>query len=214
MRDKYVKAILIAVGYFLFPIAADVGLSSITVLASLLLVCLDWWAYRLIRLIRLAAYRRGAPEWDREEFGFAAGVVCASVAMIAMLAVALLVRGPDERTITAATQGALEYALEAYRADVGKYPTTETGLRALISNPGAPRWAGLFIRGDLLRYIDSFDYSMHGEEKSVLLPPPATSEMTEAGFCSSRRQRASTKRIAGLESPTRLYRGYTRCTRE
>jgi hypothetical protein len=107
MRDKYVKAILITVGYFLFPIAADVGLSSITVFAALLLVCLVWWAYRLIRLIQLAAYRRGAPEWDREEFGFAAGVVCASVAMIAMLAVAPPVRGPDERTITGAPKALL-----------------------------------------------------------------------------------------------------------
>jgi hypothetical protein len=69
MRDKYVKAILIAVGYFLFPIAADVGLSSITVLASLLLVCLDWWAYRLIRLIRLAAYRRGARNGIEKSLG-------------------------------------------------------------------------------------------------------------------------------------------------
>jgi hypothetical protein len=127
--------------------------------------------------------------------------------MIAMLAVALLVRGPDERTITAATQGALEYALEAYRADVGKYPTTETGLRALISNPGAPGWAGPYIRGDLLPYIDWFDYSMHGEEKSVLLPPPATSEMTEAGFCSSRRQRASTQKDSRTGIPDEVISG-------
>jgi hypothetical protein len=44
---------------------------TIRVLAALLLVSLVWWAYRLIRLTRLAAYRRGTSEWDREICGVA-----------------------------------------------------------------------------------------------------------------------------------------------
>jgi hypothetical protein len=82
MRDKFVKAVLItAGGYFLFPLALEGGLWGLKILAALLLIWLLWAVYRLIRLARVGAYRRGAPAWDREDFGFAAGIVCASVGM-------------------------------------------------------------------------------------------------------------------------------------
>lgn len=36
-------------------------------------------------------------------------------------------------------------ALDAYRLDVGKYPTTEEGLEALVKNPGHDSWDGPYL---------------------------------------------------------------------
>jgi general secretion pathway protein G len=33
-------------------------------------------------------------------------------------------------------------ALEMFRFDIGRYPTTEEGLSALVRNPGIPQWHG------------------------------------------------------------------------
>lgn len=37
-------------------------------------------------------------------------------------------------------------ALDAYRLDVGKYPTTSEGLAALTTNPGAEGWNGPYLK--------------------------------------------------------------------
>ena len=39
----------------------------------------------------------------------------------------------------------LETALDAYRLDVGSYPTTEQGLEALRTNPGVNGWDGPYL---------------------------------------------------------------------
>jgi general secretion pathway protein G len=40
----------------------------------------------------------------------------------------------------------LEKALEQYRIDVGRYPSTEQGLAALLARPAdTPRWAGPYL---------------------------------------------------------------------
>lgn len=36
-------------------------------------------------------------------------------------------------------------ALDAYRLDVGSYPSQQEGLNALISNPGKQEWAGPYL---------------------------------------------------------------------
>lgn len=42
---------------------------------------------------------------------------------------------------------ALEKALDQYRLDNGRYPTTEEGLAALVVRPGtAPRWDGPYLK--------------------------------------------------------------------
>lgn len=40
----------------------------------------------------------------------------------------------------------LGQALDQYRLDVGKYPTTEQGLNALITNPGVDKWDGPYLK--------------------------------------------------------------------
>jgi general secretion pathway protein G len=42
---------------------------------------------------------------------------------------------------------ALEKALDAYRLDVGRYPSNEQGLDALVTQPaGSTRWAGPYLK--------------------------------------------------------------------
>lgn len=42
---------------------------------------------------------------------------------------------------------AFSRALDAYRIDVGRYPSTEQGLNALVARPAnAPRWNGPYLQ--------------------------------------------------------------------
>ena len=42
-------------------------------------------------------------------------------------------------------------ALDAFRLDMGRYPTTSEGLQALVSQPaGAPRWNGPYLRKNIV----------------------------------------------------------------
>ena len=52
----------------------------------------------------------------------------------------------------AAAQAQIELfgvALDNYRLDVGKYPTTETGLQALQSNSGVDGWDGPYLKKEV-----------------------------------------------------------------
>ncbi len=40
----------------------------------------------------------------------------------------------------------LSAALDQFKLDVGRYPTTEEGLKALIENPGVDGWNGPYLR--------------------------------------------------------------------
>jgi len=40
----------------------------------------------------------------------------------------------------------LGQALDSYRLDIGKYPTTSEGLNALVTNPGAQGWDGSYLK--------------------------------------------------------------------
>jgi hypothetical protein len=39
----------------------------------------------------------------------------------------------------------LRTALEAYKVDIGRYPSESEGLRALTSNPGLSQWRGPYL---------------------------------------------------------------------
>ena len=53
---------------------------------------------------------------------------------------------------TAAVQIAdIDKALEIYKLDIGRYPSNDEGLAALMKNPGAvPGWNGPYLKGDTL----------------------------------------------------------------
>lgn len=55
--------------------------------------------------------------------------------------------GKSEVKAAKAQIDALEKALDQYRLDVGRYPTTDQGLRALNASPaGESRWQGPYLR--------------------------------------------------------------------
>jgi general secretion pathway protein G len=58
---------------------------------------------------------------------------------LATLIVPRIMGRPDEARITAAKHdiGTLNQALKLYRLDIGRYPTTEQGLSALVTKPSA-----------------------------------------------------------------------------
>lgn len=55
--------------------------------------------------------------------------------------------GKSEVNAARAQIDAFEKALDQYRLDVGRYPSAEQGLEALVTAPsGEPRWAGPYLR--------------------------------------------------------------------
>jgi general secretion pathway protein G len=58
--------------------------------------------------------------------------------------------GKSETKLARAQIDALEKALEQYRADTGRFPTTEQGLTALVTRPGnEARWDGPYLKRGL-----------------------------------------------------------------
>lgn len=55
--------------------------------------------------------------------------------------------GKSETKAAKAQIDALEKALDQYRLDVGRYPSTDQGLAVLMSKPSnEPRWAGPYLK--------------------------------------------------------------------
>ncbi|MGH8665534.1 MAG: type II secretion system major pseudopilin GspG [Burkholderiales bacterium] len=55
--------------------------------------------------------------------------------------------GKSEVKVARAQVDALEKALDQYRLDTGRYPSTEQGLSALVERPGdESKWAGPYLR--------------------------------------------------------------------
>ena len=66
-------------------------------------------------------------------------VVIAIIGILATLIVPKIMGRPDEARATAAKQdvGTIVQALKLYRLDIGRYPTTDQGLKALVEKPSA-----------------------------------------------------------------------------
>jgi general secretion pathway protein G len=55
--------------------------------------------------------------------------------------------GKSERKVAAAQIVAFESALDSFRLDIGRYPTTEEGLNALLINPNnLQKWNGPYLK--------------------------------------------------------------------
>lgn len=58
--------------------------------------------------------------------------------------------GRSETTAARAQLDAFDKALQAYRIDTGRFPSTGQGLRALVNQPAdEPRWRGPYMRDDI-----------------------------------------------------------------
>jgi general secretion pathway protein G len=58
--------------------------------------------------------------------------------------------GKSEVSVAKAQIDALEKALDTYRLDVGHYPSSELGLKALVDRPASePKWSGPYLRKEV-----------------------------------------------------------------
>ncbi len=74
--------------------------------------------------------------------------------------------GKSEVKATRAQIDGLQKALDQYRLDVGRYPSTEQGLAALVTKPSdEPRWAGPYLRKALPQdpWRNDYQYRSPGE---------------------------------------------------
>lgn len=75
-------------------------------------------------------------------------LVVVIIGAIAALAVPRLARafGKSQRELTIANMARLSAAVEEFRADVGRYPTEQEGLKALVEKPAeAANWGGPYL---------------------------------------------------------------------
>lgn len=89
---------------------------------------------------------------DLREEGFTLLELLVVVVIIGLLAGFVAPRyfgqvGKSEVATAKAQIDALEKALDQYRLDVGRYPSTELGLKALVERPaGEPKWNGPYLK--------------------------------------------------------------------
>lgn len=58
--------------------------------------------------------------------------------------------GRSERTVARGQIDALDKAIEAFRLDMGRYPTNAEGLQVLVQTPGGDaRWRGPYLKGNV-----------------------------------------------------------------
>lgn len=94
-------------------------------------------------------YRRRS---RRRVFAFTLIELLIVVAIIGLLVAYVAPRyfnqmGKSEVNVAKAQIDALSKALDQYRLDVGRYPTTELGLNALVARPqNEPKWNGPYLQ--------------------------------------------------------------------
>lgn len=79
-------------------------------------------------------------------------LVIVIIGVLAGMLVARLSGRSQEARITRAQadiRGTLSLALDLFEQDVGRYPTTEEGLEALVVDPGLPGWKRPYLKGGL-----------------------------------------------------------------
>lgn len=76
-------------------------------------------------------------------------IVVAIIALVAGYAASRIFDGGDKAkaSLTKAKMGEIAGALDMYKLDVGRYPTTQDGLNALLQAPGgASKWNGPYVK--------------------------------------------------------------------
>jgi general secretion pathway protein G len=78
--------------------------------------------------------------------------------------------------------GQIGQALQYYRVHNSKYPTTDQGLKALLSDPGSDKkWRGPYTEEEKLKdpWNNEFGYTSDGRDYKITSPGPDNTEGTE-----------------------------------
>jgi general secretion pathway protein G len=110
---------------------------------------------RKIEKVALMKLRYGKHYGAGNRQGFTLVELLVVMAIIALLAalVAPKVFPKLGKGKTSAAQAQIELlgqALDQYRLDTGRYPTSEQGLQSLITNPGDDKWQGSYLKKNLI----------------------------------------------------------------
>jgi general secretion pathway protein G len=93
--------------------------------------------------------------------------------------------GKSEVTVARAQIGAFEKALDTYRLDMGRYPTTQEGLDALVGAPtsGESRWNGPYLKNvPLDPWGKKYEYKTPGTNAEYdIVSPGLSSQASGAG---------------------------------
>jgi general secretion pathway protein G len=79
-------------------------------------------------------------------------VVMVIIGLLATLVAPGLIKqlGKSQQAAAKTQIASLEQALDKFRLDVGRYPTTQEGLSTLVTNPGIDNWDGPYVKNSLL----------------------------------------------------------------
>lgn len=102
-------------------------------------------------------------------------VVIAIIGILATLIVPNIMGRPDEARVTAAKHdvSTINQALKLYRLDIGRYPTTEQGLKALVERPTSEpipqNWKASGYLGQLPKdpWGNAYSYSNPGTRSEI-----------------------------------------------
>lgn len=97
--------------------------------------------------------RQGAKP-SKKQRGFTLIEILVVMVMIALLASLVGPKlfpklGKGKQSAAKAQISLIEQALDQFRLDVGRYPSTQEGLNALVTNPGVPKWEGSYLKKGL-----------------------------------------------------------------
>lgn len=58
--------------------------------------------------------------------------------------------GKGQHEAAKAQVASIEQGLDKFRLDTGRYPNTQEGLNALVTNPGIEKWDGPYVKNSIL----------------------------------------------------------------